>query len=224
MPVDVGEGGDVHVPAAEHAAGGVKGALTKRIGPLPVWGWAAVALVGAFVVVPFLRGRAAGAASSGTGAASPSSGGGAGSVLPPGDTGQGGTFFPSSPDTFVSAPGGGGNGTPTVLAPSGGATAQPSYPFQPGAAGGGGAPGSGIQQTGPSSALITVVDRFAPGGGTNTAPLPGVFTGNDSADAPLAASYSGVIASESPSAGAVTAYDLGQFQQIANEQAAAANK
>lgn len=36
------------------AAGGVKGGLTRKVGPLPVWGWAAVA-GGAFVVWTFLR-------------------------------------------------------------------------------------------------------------------------------------------------------------------------
>lgn len=37
------------VQATEHAAGGVRGALTKRFGPLPVWGWAIAAAGGLYV-------------------------------------------------------------------------------------------------------------------------------------------------------------------------------
>jgi len=41
------------------AAGGIKGGLTRKVGPLPVWGWAAVA-GGAFVAWTFLRGGSSG--------------------------------------------------------------------------------------------------------------------------------------------------------------------
>lgn len=77
-------------PAGGKAAGGIKGGLTRKVGPLPVWGWAAIA-GGAFVAWTFLRGGSAGAGDPGAGGAlgvgmgGPSGGGGGG-----GGSGSGG--------------------------------------------------------------------------------------------------------------------------------------
>lgn len=229
MPIDV-EGDEVHAPAVSHAASGVKGALTKRLGPLPVWAWGGIAVAGLFVVVPLLRAQS-GAAASGTGAAVGNGAGGGGSVLPdvgslpPGDTGSGGSYLPPVTTPPTQSPGGSDTGTGGVaVAPAGVSAPVTDYPFQPNTSPGYGA-GSGIQQTSPSTAIITSVDPFptspGPSGGTNTAPLPGVFTGNSENVAAQEASYNGVIANEAPAAGATTAYDLGQFAAIEQQQAAA---
>lgn len=78
-------------PDAGKAAGGVKGKLTQKVGPLPVWGWAAIG-AGGLIAWSFLRGG--GSAESGEygvaglgslaggGGGSGGSGGGSGSVVP----------------------------------------------------------------------------------------------------------------------------------------------
>lgn len=85
----------------EHAGGDAKGVLTKRVGPLPVWGWAA-ALAGA-AALAYMFSKAAGYSAATTTSTNPvttgiagigSSGGGAGS-------GGGGTSpapLPASPN------------------------------------------------------------------------------------------------------------------------------
>lgn len=96
------EGGAAHAPAGK----GIKASLTKRVGPLPVWGWATIAIGGgiAFILLN-RRAGSSGASSGGTlsdGTLYASGGSGAGS--------GGGGGIP------VSGPlGGGWYGTPTPV-------------------------------------------------------------------------------------------------------------
>lgn len=92
------------------AAGGIKGGLTRKVGPLPVWGWAAVA-GGAFVVWTFMRGGGSGEGAIADGALGVGMGG-------PGGGGAGGGGYGGS------GSGGGSGGAGGVGDAVGDATSQ----------------------------------------------------------------------------------------------------
>jgi hypothetical protein len=100
--------------------GGLKGALTKKAGPLPVWVWGAGGLV---IVAAFLYFRSKAGSSTTTG--------GAGTPQTPQGQQQGGG-------------GGGGAGATSTGGGGGGGTAQD---FSPGGGGGGGTPTGGPSST-----------------------------------------------------------------------------
>lgn len=68
--------------AAEGAADNVKGGLTHKLGPLPVWAWAGIAVVGVFFVLPNVSGLLGGANSAGSTATTDPNA----SILPDGTT------------------------------------------------------------------------------------------------------------------------------------------
>jgi len=134
------------------AAGGIKGGLTRKVGPLPVWGWAAIA-GGAFVAWTFLRGGSSGDGGAiadnalGVGMGGPSGGGG-------GSGGYGG-----------SGAGGGSGGAGGVGDAIGDVVAQVPTPTVPGTAGPHGTsltiPESGILSVGGSDLPQATQDYWA---------------------------------------------------------------
>lgn len=199
MPVDV-EGDTVHVPAAEHAAGGIKGALTKRIGPLPAWGWGVVAVAGVFVVIPFLQSHSLSSATSGTGAAVGNGAGGTSAMPSVPSVSDTGTTSPLDTSQGVQAPGGGVGAPGGVFIPNtstspGNIGIQPTAPLNssaftpvlgiPGSSGG--VPvGAG---TGPTFPNETRPVPLPTGQLENTEPA-GVFSGQAAQDTSLMNAYS----------------------------------
>lgn len=91
------------------AAAGLKGRLTAKVGPLPVWAWAAV-ILGAFLAYQHFHGSGSGAAASTAGGSSGGTPSDAGGVA--GTDGSGG--LSASGDTS----GGAGNGGPADNLPA----------------------------------------------------------------------------------------------------------
>jgi hypothetical protein len=68
MPEDVAES------PPPKAGKGIGSKLTKELGPLPVWGWGLVGLVGAYFVYKYISGKSAASAAATTAATSPATG------------------------------------------------------------------------------------------------------------------------------------------------------
>lgn len=121
-----------------------KGTLGKRVGPLPVGGWAAIA-IGGFVVVRLLgRGKSGGSSSGGTsggftlpdaGGAATGDGGSAGGVGSSGDGGASGAAWSGS--HTITLPGGGTITIPGSIPIIGGTIPLPPIPGLEPPAGGG---------------------------------------------------------------------------------------
>lgn len=94
---------------AGKAGNGVVSAVTRRVGPLPVWGWGIVAVAGVAMFVWLRRGAGGGIAQSASG--QDAGNGGAGSAPPPSISG--GSF----PGPAITGPTPGGSVIPTPIVP-----------------------------------------------------------------------------------------------------------